>query len=114
MGGSSGGSSGSSTGSSAGGLDFDSIAAMGLPDSPGVKSVLVNIVKWLLEIIMVITLIAFIISGGQYLMASGNDKMIETAKKNMTYSVIGIIVALSGFVIVRAIDTALRATSTLF
>ena len=95
-------------------MDFDSIAATGIPDSPNVKVVLVNIVSWMLEILGLITFIAFIISGGQYLMASGNDKMIETAKKNMTYSVIGIIVALSGFVIIRAIDMALRATSTLF
>ncbi len=107
-------SSSTTTSQGAGGLDFDTIAAMGLPDSPGVKSVLVNVVKWLLGLISIITLIAFIISGGQYLMASGDDKMIETAKKNMTYSVIGIIVALSGFVIIRAIDTALRATSSMF
>lgn len=106
------GGTGTTTG--AGGLDFDSIAAMGLPDSPGVKSVLANIVKWMFEILFLITLIAFIISGGQYLLASGSDEMIKTAKKNMTYSVIGIIVALSGFIIVRAIDTALRGTSALF
>ncbi|MFZ2976160.1 MAG: pilin [Candidatus Moraniibacteriota bacterium] len=100
--------------SGAGGLDFDSIARTGIPDSPNVKVVLVNIVSWMLEILGLITFIAFIISGGQYLMASGNDKMIETAKKNMTYSIIGIIVALSGFVIIRAVDMALRATSRLF
>lgn len=105
---------GAGANNSAGGLDFDSIARTGIPDSPNVKVVLVNIVSWMLEILGLITFIAFIISGGQYLMASGNDKMIETAKKNMTYSVIGIIVALSGFVIIRAVDMALRATSRLF
>ena len=98
----------------AGGLDFDTIAGMGMPDSPGIKSVLVNILKWMLEIFGLLALIAFIISGGQYLLASGDEKMIGTAKKNMTYSIIGIIVALSGFIIIRAVDTALRATSTMF
>ncbi|KKP77800.1 MAG: hypothetical protein A2271_02010 [Candidatus Moranbacteria bacterium RIFOXYA12_FULL_35_19] len=98
-----------------GGLDFDSIAALGLPDATGgVKAVLANIVKWMLGIFGLLALIAFIISGGQYLLASGDDKMIETAKKNMTYSIIGIIVALSGFIIIRAIDAALRATGALF
>ena len=47
-------------------------------------------------------------------MAAGNEKIIETAKRNMTYSIIGVIVALAGFVIIQAIDTALRATSTVF
>jgi hypothetical protein len=40
--------------------------------------------------------------------------MIETAKRNMTYSIIGIIVALSGFVILRAVDTALQGVNPLF
>ena len=104
-----------STGQSAGGLDFDEIARTGIPDSPGgIKPILVNLAKWMLEIIGIIALIAFIISGGQYLLAAGDEKMLETAKRNLTYSIIGVIVALSGFVVIRAIDTALRASSTLF
>jgi hypothetical protein len=99
----------------AGGLDFDSLDQFNLPDNEaGVKGILVNLVKWMFEIIAVITLIAFVISGGQYLLASGDEKMIETAKRNMTYSIIGIIVALSGFVILRAVDTALQGVNPLF
>jgi hypothetical protein len=37
--------------------------------------------------------------------------MMETAKNNMTYSIIGVVVALSGFLIIQAIDMALRAKS---
>ncbi len=106
--------SGASSAGSTGGLDFDTIAQMGLPDSPGIKVVLVNVMKWMLEIIGLITLIAFIISGGQYLLSAGDETAMQKAKRNMTYSIIGIIVALSGFVIVRAIDTALRATGSMF
>ena len=101
-------------GTANGELDFTSVSKAGLPDSPGIKNILVNILNWLLRIIGIITVIAFIISGGQYLLASGDEKIIEIAKRNMTYSIIGIIVALSGFVAVRAIDTALRGTRALF
>ena len=98
-----------------GDVDFSGLENSGLPDSVGgIKPILVNIAKWLLEIIGIIALISFIISGGQYLISAGDEKMIDTAKRNMTYSIIGVIVALSGFIIIRAVDTALRASSTMF
>jgi hypothetical protein len=100
---------------STGDIDFDPVVGTGIPDSTlGIKPILVNIAKWMLEIIGIIAIISFIISGGQYLLSAGDDKRIESAKRNMTYSIIGVIVALSGFIIIRAIDTALRASSSLF
>jgi hypothetical protein len=82
----------------------------GFPDPQGgVTTIIKNLLDWLLGIIGAIAVIAFVISGAQYLMASGNERIIEVAKKNMFYSILGIIVALSGAVIITAIDAALRA-----
>lgn len=84
----------------------------GLPDpSGGIKQILTNLLTWLLGIVGIIALIGFVISGIQYIISTGDDTRMETAKKNMTYSIIGIIVALAGFVIVQAIDFALRGMS---
>ena len=86
-----------------------------LPDpSGGLKEIAENFLKWLLGIFGVLALISFIISGIQYLTAAGNDDGMKTAKRNMTYSILGVVVALSGFVIVQAVDAALRGTSTVF
>jgi hypothetical protein len=84
----------------------------GLPDPQGgIKQILTNLLTWLLGIVGIIALIGFVISGIQYIISTGDDTKMETAKKNMTYSIIGIIVALAGFVIVQAIDFALRGMS---
>lgn len=84
------------------------------PDDTGLSSqtvsdLLINVMKWLLRIVGIIAIIAFVISGLQYFLASGDEKMAETAKRNMQFSVVGIVVALSGLVIITAIDQALQA-----
>lgn len=73
-----------------------------------------NFMNWLLGILGVIGIIAFVISGMQYLLSAGDDDTISLAKRNMKYSIIGVIVALSGFVVIQAVDSALSATSTIF
>lgn len=74
-----------------------------------VSDLLLNMMNWLLGIVGVIAIIAFVISGLQYFLAAGDEKMAETAKRNMQYAAIGVIVALSGLVIITAIDQALKA-----
>lgn len=75
-----------------------------------VADIILNLMKWMLYLFGFLAIIAFVISGIQYLSAAGNMNMIETAKRNMNYSIIGIIVALSGLVILVAIDALLRGT----
>ncbi|OIP59983.1 MAG: hypothetical protein AUK19_01075 [Candidatus Moranbacteria bacterium CG2_30_45_14] len=61
------------------------------------------LMNWLLGIIGVLAVIAFVISGIQYLTSAGDEKMAETAKRNMTYAIIGLVVALAGLIIVNAV-----------
>lgn len=90
-------------------------AGNNLPNPPGgIKAILTNVLSWILGIIGMIAIISFTISGFQYFFSAGDDKRMETAKNNLTYSIIGIIVALSGLIIVNAVDVALRGTSTTF
>jgi hypothetical protein len=87
--------------------------ATNLPDAPGgIRAILANLLNWLLGIIGIIAVIAFAISGLQYLISAGDETKMGTAKKAMFYSIIGVIIALSGFVVVKAIDSALRARTT--
>ena len=67
--------------------------------------------KWLLAILGFIAIIGFVIAGILYLTAAGDEKRIGTAKNAMTYSIVGVIVALVGYVIVGAVDSWLRAGS---
>lgn len=76
-----------------------------------VAAIVMNLMKWMLYLFGFLAIIAFVISGIQYLAASGNMNMIETAKRNMKFSIVGVIVALAGLVIIIAIDALLRGTA---
>jgi hypothetical protein len=87
----------------------------GLPDpASGIKGVIANLLNWLLGIVGIVAIIAFVISGFQYFMSAGDEKTAAAAKRNMTYSVIGIVVALSGFIVIQAVDSALGMKSSFF
>jgi hypothetical protein len=76
-----------------------------------VAIIVTNLMKWMLYLFGFLAIIAFVISGIQYLAAAGNMNMIETAKRNMKFSIVGVIVALAGLVIIVAIDALLRGTA---
>jgi hypothetical protein len=97
------------------GLSIPSSGEYGLySPSGGIKDILTNVLSWLLSIIGIIALISFVISGFQYFLAAGDEKSMDTAKRNMLYSVIGIVVALSGYIVVKAVDTMMKGTSSVF
>lgn len=60
--------------------------------------------KWLLGLVAIIGVLAFVISGIQYLTAVGDEGQAETAKRNIKYAIIGVVIALSGLMIITAID----------
>jgi hypothetical protein len=70
--------------------------------------------NWLLAILGIFGIIGFVISGILYLTAAGTDDQISTAKNAMKYSIIGVIVALLGFVIIQAVNTLLSGNSSNF
>ncbi len=82
--------------------------------SATVTQVLLTFMNWLLGLLGLFGIIAFVISGIQYLVSAGDDDTISIAKRNMKYSIIGVMVALSGFIIIKAVDTLLKGTSSNF
>lgn len=96
-------------------VNYSPLAGVCIPNTQlpagDVTNILRNLLIWILGIFGMLALLAFIISGIQYLVSAGNEDMINTAKRNMKWSVVGVIVALSAFVIIKAITAALQATS---
>lgn len=82
----------------------------GLPTSP-VSSIIGRTMSWLLAMVGMIAIIAFVISGIQYLTAAGDESQAETAKRTMKFAIIGVVVALSAYTVVQAIDCALGANT---
>jgi hypothetical protein len=80
----------------------------GLPENTeGVKGIFANVANWLLSVIGIVAVIAFVISGFQYFLVATDEKMLQTAKKSMVASAIGIAVALSGVIAIKAVEMLL-------
>lgn len=115
-----GGAPGVSAGSAAScGAGFEKMGGVCFPTTTGLSSapistILSNLFLWLMGLFVTFAVVAFVVSGIQYLLAAGDEGMAETAKKNATNAIIGIIVGLSGFIIFKAIAAALSGQSYLF
>ncbi len=83
----------------------------GLPSS-GIDSIVSNLMFWMLSLVGFLAIVGFIISGILYLTAAGNDKQVTSAKNAMTFSIIGVIVALLGYVVVLAASNWLDGSSS--
>lgn len=111
----------SSDGASTAGCEtgFDKIGGVCFPTDTGlseasITSILGNLFSWVMGLFTMLAIIAFVISGIQYLTAAGDDDRMENGKKNLTFSIIGVLVGLSGFVIVQAIASALSGSTNFF
>lgn len=87
------------------------VASSKLPGATAsIYGIIGNTLSWLLAVLGFIAVMGFVISGIQYLLSAGDDGMIERAKTNMKYSIVGVIVALMGFVVIKAINSWLNAS----
>lgn len=96
---------------------FDGSSGVCIPTGTGLPSplgsdplatVIYNVMQWLLGIVGVIAIIAFVVSGMQYMLASGDQNMMETGKRNMKWSIVGIVVALIGLTILQTVFNLLN------
>jgi hypothetical protein len=85
----------------------------GLSSTP-VATIIMNVMNWMLAILGFVAVLGFVISGMQYLLSAGDEGMVESAKRNMKYSIIGVVVALSGRVLIMAINNLLNASTLPF
>lgn len=85
----------------------------GLPEGSllGIAS---NLLFWLLAIFAILGVIGFVLSGIWYLLAAGDEGMADKGKEGMKASIIGIIVGLSGFIIMQAVNMLLGGSSKTF
>ena len=82
----------------------------GLPKS-SLVGILTSGMNWLLVVVGILGVIGFVIAGILYLTAAGDEGQIEKGKTAMIYSIVGVIVALLGIVIINAVQGLLGAKS---
>lgn len=92
---------------------FQTPTGTGLP-AGSIISIITNGMNWLLIIVGILGVIGFVIAGIIYLTAAGDEDQIAKGKKAMIFSIVGVIVALIGVVIIQAVQSMLGGTSKNF
>jgi hypothetical protein len=101
------------------GPGFNKVGGVCFPTTTGLSSapitaILSNIFSWLMGLFTTFAVMAFVISGIQYLTSAGDEDQIGVAKRNAMHALLGVVIGLSGFVIVKAIAAAISGQSYLF
>lgn len=73
-------------------------------NNTSVAQIIFTILQWMLLILTFLAVMGFVISGIMFITAGGSDRADE-ARKWLTYSIVGIIVALLGYVMTTFIST---------
>lgn len=68
-----------------------------------VEDIIMNVLNFLLSIVGVISIIMMVVGGLMYLFSGGSENKIETGKKIVVFSIIGLTVALASLILVRQI-----------
>lgn len=65
---------------------------------------LANFLKWILSVAGSLALLMLITGGVFYVTSSGNDQRVETSKKMITWTLLGLILILASYSIIVVID----------
>ena len=79
----------------------------GLPNDTSISGFIMKIINIALAVAGLIAVLFLIIGGFRYITSAGNEETAEQAKKIITNAIIGIVVIILSFVIVRVISSAL-------
>lgn len=85
-------------------IHFIEIAQAGvITDAPTFQKIGTNILFFLLSIAEIIAMIALVVSGIRYFFSYGDEKSMQAAKQSAKYSIIGIVLAMGGMIVVRLV-----------
>jgi hypothetical protein len=92
---------------------FQQPTGTGLP-AGSLLGIITSGMNWLLIVVGILGVIGFVIAGIIYLTAAGDEDQVAKGKKAMIYSIVGVIVALLGVVIIQAVQALLGGSSKSF
>src|SRR6185369_550317 len=84
-------------------LGWNNVTSSVVASSQTLTEIATKVLNFLLSVVGILGVIMLVICGIMYLTAAGDENRIDTGKKIVTYSIIGIMVALAALVLVNQI-----------
>ena len=83
--------------------------SQGLASDANINDTLTTVLNYVLGFLAVLSILMIVIAGIMYITSGGDEARVDKAKSWLTYAIIGLIVALLGFVIVSTVSNMLGA-----
>ncbi|EKE25262.1 MAG: hypothetical protein ACD_5C00228G0005 [uncultured bacterium] len=85
-------------------MHFINVAQAGvISQAPSVSTLAMNVLNFLLSVVGIIAIMALVVSGIMYFNSFGDTKQMEGAKKYVQASILGIVLAMGGMILIRLI-----------
>ncbi|MBI2598717.1 hypothetical protein HYW40_00645 [Candidatus Curtissbacteria bacterium] len=78
----------------------------------GIVDVMRNIIRFILIVAFIIAFIMLIVGGIRWMMAGGDEKAVEKARGTITSALIGMVVVLVSFALIKLVETFFGITIT--
>ena len=88
-----------------------SASTSGLTQGVNLSDYVNTLMSYIIGLVGLIAILGFLISAVMYFTAAGDEEKIKKAKSAMTYSIIGVVVALVGFVVLNIVQGFLDTTA---
>lgn len=72
-----------------------------------IRQAIMNVTNWILGFIAIIATLVIIYGGVQYLTAGGNEDSVASAKKTISYGIIGVVIAGLAYAMVIVVSTVI-------
>jgi hypothetical protein len=79
----------------------------GIADATDMNEVILSAINWILAFLASLSVLMIVVAGIMYITSGGDESRTETAKKWLTYSIVGLVVALLSYVIVKTVSEML-------
>lgn len=80
----------------------------GCGSNPTVTCIVSGVIQFLLAIVFIISVVFLIIGGFRYIVSQGNEEGVEKAKGTITNAIIGIVIVLLAWIILRVVVNVLQ------
>lgn len=70
-----------------------------------IREAIMNVTNWILGFIAIVATLIIIYGGVQYLTAGGNEDSVASAKKTISYGIIGVVIAGLAYAMVIVVST---------
>ncbi len=80
----------------------------GVPTAGDADELILTIIQWLLTFLGSLAVLMIVIAGIMYITSGGDEGRVDKAKSLLTSAIIGLVVALLGYVIVLTVGSALQ------